>query len=205
MRSALILTMILAPVAAAAQTAAQAPAACERLSSTSLPNTTIALAQIVNAGAFAVPANPAGRGGGGSSALAGTLGPVPEVPGRVTANTAGPGPRIQRRTRHPGLQHASRLLPRRGDVEAVRGIRYSRRGLDADRGLERPVSRHQPQRPRRRHQLQRHGRRPDRRLPPSPARSTGIRAATPAGCKSPTRSRTSPAAPCTRPPSPEKP
>jgi len=42
----------------------------------------------VSAGAFTVPANPAGRGGGGSSALAGTLGPVPDVPGRVTANTA---------------------------------------------------------------------------------------------------------------------
>src|SRR4051812_1862838 len=92
MRSALILTMVLAPVAAAAQTAPQAPVACERLAaSPSLPNTTIALAQVVNAGAFTVPANPAGRGGGGSSALAGTLGPVPEVPGRVTANTAGLG------------------------------------------------------------------------------------------------------------------
>src|SRR4051812_19219131 len=92
MRSALILTMVLAPVAAAAQTAPQAPAACERLAaSPSLPNTTIALAQVVNAGAFTVPANPAGRSGGGSSALAGTIGPVPEVPGRVTANTAGLG------------------------------------------------------------------------------------------------------------------
>jgi feruloyl esterase len=38
-----------------------------------------------------VPTNPAGRGGGGSSALAGTLGPIPDVPGRVTANTAGLG------------------------------------------------------------------------------------------------------------------
>ena len=55
--------------------------ACERLASLSLPNTAITLAQVVNAGAFTVPANPAGRGGGGSSALAGTLGPVPDVPG----------------------------------------------------------------------------------------------------------------------------
>ena len=31
------------------------------------------------------------REGGGSSALAGTIGPVPDVPGRVTANTAGLG------------------------------------------------------------------------------------------------------------------
>ncbi len=77
---------------AAAQTAApQTPAACEKLASLSLPNATITLAQVVNAGAFIVPANPAARGGGGSSALAGTLGPVPDVPGRVTANTAGLG------------------------------------------------------------------------------------------------------------------
>jgi len=37
-----------------------------------------------------VPAN-AARSGGGSSVLAGTIGPVPDVPGRVTANTAGLG------------------------------------------------------------------------------------------------------------------
>jgi feruloyl esterase len=76
---------------AAAQRAAQTPAACERLASLSLPNTTITLAQVVTAGGFAAPVNPATRGGGGSSALAGTLGPVPDVPGRVTANTAGLG------------------------------------------------------------------------------------------------------------------
>ena len=91
MRSVLVLTLVLVPGAAIAQNAPQTPAACERLASLSLPNTTITLAQAVNAGAFTVPANPAGRGGGGSSALAGTLGPVPDVPGRVTANTAGLG------------------------------------------------------------------------------------------------------------------
>ncbi len=37
------------------------------------------------------PLNPAAAGAGGSSAFAGTLGPVPDVPGRVTANTAGLG------------------------------------------------------------------------------------------------------------------
>ena len=64
---------------------------CEQLATLSLPNTTIASAQVVNAGAF-TPPNLAGRGGaGGSSAFAGTLGPVPDVPGRVTANTAGLG------------------------------------------------------------------------------------------------------------------
>src|SRR6185369_18082672 len=64
---------------------------CEQLATLSLPNATINSAQVVNAGAF-VPPNLAGRGGaGGSSAFAGTLGPVPEVPGRVTANTAGLG------------------------------------------------------------------------------------------------------------------
>jgi feruloyl esterase len=73
-----------------AQSAPQTPAACERLASQSLPNATITLAQVVNAGAFAVPVN-APREGGGSSALAGTIGPVPAVPGRVTANTAGLG------------------------------------------------------------------------------------------------------------------
>ena len=90
MRSMLVLMMMFMPVAASAQNA-QTPAACERLAALSLPNTTITFAQVVNAGAFVVPANPATRGGGGSSALAGTLGPIPDVPGRVTANTAGLG------------------------------------------------------------------------------------------------------------------
>ncbi len=67
------------------------PPPAEALASLSLPNATVTLAEVVSAGGFTVPANPAGRGGGGSSALAGTLGPVPEVPGRVTANTAGLG------------------------------------------------------------------------------------------------------------------
>jgi feruloyl esterase len=91
MRFVLLLTVMLVPGGVLAQQATQPPAACERLASLSLPNTTITLAQVVTAGAFTVPANPAARGGGGSSALAGTLGPVPDVPGRVTANTAGLG------------------------------------------------------------------------------------------------------------------
>ena len=91
MRWVLVLTVVFLPGAATAQSTPQTPAACERLASLSLPNTAITLAQVVNAGAFAVPADPAARGGGGSSALAGTLGPVPDVPGRVTANTAGLG------------------------------------------------------------------------------------------------------------------
>jgi feruloyl esterase len=85
-----VLLVVLVPGAAIAQNAPQTPAACERLASLSLPNTTITLAQVVGAGAFAVPVN-APREGGGSSALAGTIGPVPAVPGRVTANTAGLG------------------------------------------------------------------------------------------------------------------
>src|SRR5580765_5130266 len=64
---------------------------CEQLASLALPNTTITSAQLVGAGAFTPPAAGAARGAGGSSAFAGTLGPVPEVPGRVTANTAGLG------------------------------------------------------------------------------------------------------------------
>ena len=90
-RSALILAVAVMPGTAFAQNAPQTAAACERLASLALPNTAISLAQVVSAGAFAVPANPAGRGGGGSSALAGTLGPAPAVPGSVTGNPAGLG------------------------------------------------------------------------------------------------------------------
>jgi feruloyl esterase len=89
MRSLLILIM-LAPGIAFAQKV-QTAADCARLGSFSLSNVTITGAEVVNAGAFTAPANPATRGGGGSSALVGTLGPVPDVPGRVTANTAGLG------------------------------------------------------------------------------------------------------------------
>jgi feruloyl esterase len=90
MRWLVVVTVVLVPGVAAPQSAQQTAAACERLASLSLPNTTITLAQVVNAGAFAVPRN-APRDGGGSSVLAGTIGPVPDVPGRVTANTAGLG------------------------------------------------------------------------------------------------------------------
>jgi feruloyl esterase len=89
-RPAALLAIVLLPGAATAQPPRPA-SACERIASLSLPNTTITLAQAVNAGAFVPPANPSARGGGGSSAFAGTLGPVPDVPGRVTANTAGLG------------------------------------------------------------------------------------------------------------------
>jgi len=90
MRWIALSVLVLTPATALAQSPPQPAAACERLASLSLPNTTITLAHVVNAGAFAVPVN-APREGGGSSALAGTIGPVPEVPGRVTANTAGLG------------------------------------------------------------------------------------------------------------------
>ena len=91
MNRVLVLMAALVPSVAAAQRASQPAAACERLASLTLPNATITLSQIVNAGAFVPPAAPSARGGGGSSAFAGTLGPVPDVPGRVTANTAGLG------------------------------------------------------------------------------------------------------------------
>jgi feruloyl esterase len=91
MNRVLVLMAALVPSVAAAQQTSQPAAACERLASLTLPNATITLAQIVNAGAFVPPAAPSARGGGGSSAFAGTLGPVPDVPGRVTANTAGLG------------------------------------------------------------------------------------------------------------------
>jgi feruloyl esterase len=90
MRWVFVLTIVLVPQASTAQDTPQTPAACERLATLSLPNTTVTLAHVVNAGAFAVPVN-APRDGGGSSALAGTIGLVPAVPGRVTANTAGLG------------------------------------------------------------------------------------------------------------------
>jgi feruloyl esterase len=79
------------PTAALAQNPAPTAATCERLASLSLPNTEITSAQVVDAGRFTPPVNPAARGGGGSSALAGTIGQVPAVPGRVTGNTAGLG------------------------------------------------------------------------------------------------------------------
>jgi len=88
---AALLLIATAPGVAAAQQTPRPASACERLATLSLPKTTIALAQVVNAGAFVPPAAPSARGGGGSSAFAGTLGPVPDVPGRVTANTAGLG------------------------------------------------------------------------------------------------------------------
>ena len=86
----LALLIVLVPVVANAQNIERTAAACERLASLSLPNAEITLAQVVGAGGFTVP-SAAPRSGGGSSVLAGTIGPVPEVPGRVTANTAGLG------------------------------------------------------------------------------------------------------------------
>jgi len=86
----IVLTVVLSPAAALAQGAPRPPAQCERLATLSLANATITVAQVVSAGAFVVPGT-APREGGGSSALAGTIGPVPDVPGRVTANTAGLG------------------------------------------------------------------------------------------------------------------
>src|SRR4030095_7061276 len=88
MRWLLVLTVVFVPGPAIAQSAPQSQGACERLASLSLANKTITSAQVVDAGAFRVPVN-SPREGGGSSALAGTIGPVPDVPGRVTANTAG--------------------------------------------------------------------------------------------------------------------
>src|SRR5690242_5307270 len=85
------LAALLVPHAVAAQGGARSQADCERLASMALPNATITLAQVVEAGKFVVPDLPSARGGGGSSAFAGTLGPVPDVPGRVNANTAGLG------------------------------------------------------------------------------------------------------------------
>jgi tannase/feruloyl esterase len=86
-----LLMAALVPRVAAAQREPQPSAVCQRLATLSLPNATITQAQVVDAGAFVPPPNPSAQGGGGSSAFAGTLGPVPEVPGRVTANTAGLG------------------------------------------------------------------------------------------------------------------
>ena len=91
MRSVLVSIIALVPAAAVGQTPAHTQTMCQKLASVELPSTAIGVVQVVDAGKFSVPVNPAGQGGGGSSALAGTLGPVPDVPGRVTGNTAGLG------------------------------------------------------------------------------------------------------------------
>jgi feruloyl esterase len=86
----LTLLIVLVPVVANAQNLERTAAACGRLALLSLPNAEITLAEDVGAGSFTVPST-SPRSGGGSSVLAGTIGPVPEIPGRVTANTAGLG------------------------------------------------------------------------------------------------------------------
>jgi feruloyl esterase len=91
MRLMMLVTVLAWPAGALAQTTAGAPELCQRLPAQTLANTQITSAQVVAAGQFTPPVNPAAQGGGGSSALAGTIGPVPAVPGRVTANTAGLG------------------------------------------------------------------------------------------------------------------
>jgi feruloyl esterase len=91
MRWVPVLTVLLVPGVAAAQGTPQTAAACEGLASLALPDTTITLAQVVAAGAFTPPTAPGAPGGGGSSQFAGTLGPVPDVPGRVSAAAAGLG------------------------------------------------------------------------------------------------------------------
>ena len=164
MRAVLVLMMALAPGVAIAQRAPQAASACERLASLSLPNTAITLAQVVNAGAFTAPANPAATR---RRRLVGPGGHARSCSRRARESDGqhrGPRPRVQRRARHPAVQRASSVLPRGGDAEAVGLLRHSHGNVDADRRLERPLPRHEPQRPRRRHQLQRDGRRPDRRL-----------------------------------------
>jgi feruloyl esterase len=55
--------LIATPVAAPVRVAAAGAGTCERLSTLTLPNTTITLAQTVGAGAFAPPAGRQGRGG----------------------------------------------------------------------------------------------------------------------------------------------
>ena len=90
MRLLVVVFVLSMPASAVAQAASRTAAACEALASRPIPNAEITSAQVVEAGRFAVPAN-AARSGGGSSVLAGTIGPVPDVPGRVTANTAGLG------------------------------------------------------------------------------------------------------------------
>ncbi len=90
MRLLAVVIVLSMPASAVAQAVSRTAAACEALVSRPIPNAEITSAQVVEAGRFAVPAN-AARSGGGSSVLAGTIGPVPDVPGRVTANTAGLG------------------------------------------------------------------------------------------------------------------
>ncbi len=164
-----------------AQGATQPPEACERLASLSLPNTTITLAQVVNAGRVRrarqraarrrrlVRAGRDDRSGSGSAWAS-------------DGQHRGSGPWLQRRSRHSAVQCAARVLPRDGNARAVALLRHPHGDVDADRRVERQLPRHEPQRSGRRDQLQRDGRRRDRRLRCRRAPTQGIRVATPRGC-----------------------
>ena len=160
MRWLVVLTIVLTPGAAVAQGTSQAAAQCERLASLSLPNTTITAAQVVNAGAFVVPGS-APREGGGSSALAGTIGPVPDVPGRVTANTAGLGLGYNGGRGIPPFSTLPAFCRVAATLEAIALFGHPHGDVAADRRVERQLPRHQSQRPWRSPQLQRDGRRRD--------------------------------------------
>ena len=109
--------LVLLPGVALAQ-GAPSPAACERLASLSLPNATITLAQVVNAGAFTPPVNPATRrrrlvgAGGHAWSCSGRAGESDRQHGRSR-------PWVQRRPRHSAIQRPSGVLPRCGNAEAI--------------------------------------------------------------------------------------
>src|SRR5689334_22073127 len=83
----LFMSLLFIGPTASAQAAPPGEAACTRLVSVVLPNTTITSAHVVAAGTFAPPA--AAAGGGGASGRG--LPPMPAVPGRVTGASAGLG------------------------------------------------------------------------------------------------------------------
>ena len=146
MRYLLVLTLVSYTRAAVAQNAPQTPAACEKLASLSLPNTSDRAGTGGERGRVHRARESGGTRrrrivctGGHDRSCAGRAWKSDGQHGRL-------GPWLQRRARHPAFQCASSLLPRRSDLEALGVLRDSHGNVDADHRLEWPLSWHQPQR-----------------------------------------------------------
>ena len=188
MRVPLLFAIVLASGMARAQTPPTSAAACERLGSPVVAEhhdhadadrerRRIHRARRIRRGEAAAD-RPLWRGRSGRFRT---------CPGRVTANTAGLGLGYNGGRGVPPFRALPAFCRVAATLEAVGLLRHSHGDVDADRRLERPLSRHQPQRTGRGHQLQRDGRRPDATASPSPAPTRAIRAATPPGCRCRTR------------------
>ena len=104
---------------------------CETLSTLSLPNTTITMAQVVAAGQFVAPVAP-GRGAraGGRGADANAANPAD-----ANANDAAPARRWWRPRWQP-LPQSAGFLPDRCNSEALERLRNQDRSLDAAQRME---------------------------------------------------------------------